>query len=410
MHKKLMFYVLLFVLGAVGCQQPDVSPTPTLALPAAPPTEVSAATSEAAATSTLPPTATIAAVAATFTPIPTSTLSAEPSLTPTVEVPVWLLEPEDFGDDRNRLTGELVADPEVLLRRPIAVKISNSPPSLVRPQSGLSQADIVFEHVTEGPITRFTAIIYSQIPEKMGPIRSARLIDVELPAMYDAALAYSGSSIGVSSKLFGSDFRPRILRSNEPGYYRTGEDKPFEHTLFGIPESFWESLDTMEENHAPEFSSQMAFSTEPPPGGAPASTLEIRFRQFGTVNWEYDEETNRYWRWADDEEHIDANTGEQINAANVVLVFAIHQLDMSICEHQVGNTCHAFSTEIQIWGEGDAVILRDGQQYEVTWKRENRSDMLTFWDDEGNMVPLGIGNTWFQVIPYHYTDPVTISE
>lgn len=407
MIKRLIFYATIFII-MVGCRQPAPTPTATPALPTAPTTESVSTNNTPAATSTLPATSTVAAVASTFTPIPTST---RPAATPTVEaLPVWLLTPEDFGDEYNRLTGELVADPEILLRRPIAVKISNSPPSLVRPQSGLGQADIVFEHVTEGPITRFTAIIYSQIPEKMGPIRSARLIDVEIPAMYDAALAYSGSSIGVSAKLFGSDFRPRILRSNEPGYYRTGEDKPFEHTLYGLPESFWESLDEMEENHVPEFTAQMAFSTEPPEGGESASAVEIRFRQFGTVDWEYDEETNRWWRWADDEEHIDANTGEQISAVNVVLVYAIHQLDMSICEHQVGNTCQAFSTEIQIWGQGDAVILRDGRQYEVTWKRENRSDMLTFWDEDDNQVPLGVGNTWFQIIPYHYTDPFTISD
>jgi hypothetical protein len=166
----------------------------------------------------------------------------------------------------------------------------------------------------------------------------------------------------------------------------------------------------MEENIPPEYSTFMTFSTEPPDGGESASAVEIRFRQFGTVDWVYDEEINRYWRSADDEPHIDANTDEQISAANVVLVYAIHQLDMSICEHQVGNTCQAFSTEIQIWGQGDAVILRDGQQYDVIWKRENRSDMLTLWDDDGNQVPLQIGNTWFQVIPYHYTDPLTISD
>jgi hypothetical protein len=407
MFKKLAIYCTLFLFTAVGCQQPDPTPTATLSPPTAAPTE---SISEPA---TIAPTVTLAEPTipsvATFTPVPTSTRPSDPTATATA-APVWLLSLEDFGDNRNPLTGELVENPAVLLRRPIAVKISNSPPSLVRPQSGLSQADIVFEHVTEGPITRFTAIIYSQMPEKMGPIRSARLIDVEIPAMYDAALAYSGSSIGVSAKLFGSDFRPRILRSNEPGYYRTGEDKPFEHTLYGIPESFWESLDTMGQNNPPAFTANMTFSSEPPTGGAPASALEIRFRQFGTVDWVYDSETNRYWRWADDEEHIDANTGEQISAANVVLVLAIHQLDMSICEHQVETTCHAFSTEIQIWGEGDAVILRDGRQYEVTWKRENRSDMLTFWDEDGNQVPLQIGNTWIQTIPYHYTDPFTISE
>ncbi|MEM7014129.1 MAG: DUF3048 domain-containing protein, partial [Verrucomicrobiota bacterium] len=100
------------------------------------------------------------------------------------------------------MTGE-ETDPARLQRRPLAVKISNSPPSFVRPQSGLNDADIVFEHITEGNLTRFTLIVYGDDPEKVGPIRSARLVDVELPAMYDAALVYSGASTGVSNKLLG---------------------------------------------------------------------------------------------------------------------------------------------------------------------------------------------------------------
>jgi hypothetical protein len=368
------------------------------------------ATGEASPTAAAPTNTTTPLPPPTFaltaTQIPAATATLAATATPT---PVSLSDAADFGPDRNPLTGELVEDPAVLQRRPLAVKISNSPAQYTRPQAGLSQADLVFEHATEGPITRFTAILYSQTPPDVGPIRSARLIDVELPAMYDAALAYSGSSIGVSSKLGGSDIRPRLLRSNEPGYYRTGEDKPWEHTLHGDPSSFWESLENKGENHAPTLSAYMAFSSEPPEGDQPASAVTVKYRDFTTVEWRFDPETSRYWRWVDGEPHTDANNDEQITAANVVIVFATHQLDMSICEFQQGDVCHAFSTEIQIWGQGDAIIIRDGRQYAATWRRENRSDMLTFYDDAGKAAPLQIGNTWFQVVPYHYTDPVTIT-
>jgi hypothetical protein len=397
-----------------GCSQEETESTPVVQATALPVVTESVPQNMPEPTTTTAPTITTKPPTATDTPVPTETAThtpkptSTPSPTPT-PTPVFLTTEEDFGGERNPLTGELVDDPAVLQRRPIAVKISNSPAEYVRPQSGLSQADIVFEHATEGPITRFTAIIYGQTPPDMGPIRSARLIDVELPAMYDAALAFSGSSIGVSEKLFGSDFRPRILRSYEPGYYRTGEDKPYEHTFYGNPASFWESLDERDQNFAPSYSSLMTFSSEPPEGGELAAAVNVRYRDFTSVDWVYDPENGRYWRWADGEEHIDANNGQQINAANVILIYAIHILDESICEHQSDGKCHAFSTEIQIFEQGPVLIIRDGRAYEGMWKRDGRNSMFTFHDEEDNPIPLQIGNSWVQVIPMHYFDPVTIS-
>ncbi len=392
-----------------GCNAQAATPTaalttavakaiPTATSPMMSSTPPATATRTAVPTPTSKPTATL-----TRTPRPTHTPS--PTATAT---PVRLFTESDFVN-RNPLTGELVDDPAVLQRRPIAIKISNSPPQYVRPQSGLSHADLVFEHPTEGPITRFTAIFYGRIPTAVGPIRSARLIDLEIPAMYDAALAYSGASIGVSHLLHNSDIRPRLIGSNESGYYRTGEDKPWEHTLYGDPEGFWQTLDERGENHSPSLATLMAFSVESPPDGRPASAININYLDWTTVDWEYDQETHRYWRWVDGEPHIDANTGAQLGTTNMVIVFANHQLDVTICEFQSDDACLAYSTEIQIWGRGPAIIFRDGLQYEVTWKREQRSHMLTFFDHENKPVPLQIGNTWFQIVPLHYVDPVTIT-
>ncbi|MCB8980496.1 MAG: DUF3048 domain-containing protein [Ardenticatenaceae bacterium] len=396
----------LFVLlnTAVACNRAEDQPLPTVvptiaAVTAAtePPTLIPTFTQE--------PTAEVEAVVPTATPFPTVT--AIPTSTPLPGI--VLAAPEDFGTDRNPLTGEIVADPANLLRRPLAIKVSNSPPQYARPQNGLSQADLVFEHVTEADITRFTAIFYSQTPPDIGPVRSARLIDKELPAMYDAALAMSGAHPVVSQRLHASDIGDRILRSHETGFYRTGEDKPWEHTLHADPAGLWQALTAHGENRPPQFTAWMTFSTLPPQGGQPATRVQVAYDTYTLVEWVYDPANGRYWRWADGEPSTDANNGEQISAANVILLTAIHEKDHSICMTHSNGVCSDWPIEIQIWGQGSAIILRDGKQYPVTWLRENRSDMFTFVDAEGNPLPLQIGNSWFQILPHYYENPVTIS-
>jgi hypothetical protein len=232
--------MLLMLITACGGQA-EVPPTAVAPLPTLENTAAAPPTTAPAATATLPPPPTIAA-AATNTPATTPEATG-----------LNLLTAEDFGTDRNPLTGELVDDPALLQRRPLAIKISNAPPSYVRPQAGLNSADWVFEHTSEGSITRFTLIVYGQDVDQVGPIRSARLIDVELPAMFDAALAFSGASAGVNERLNSSDFTERIVRISDPGYYRTGEDKPFEHTLYGRPAVFRQGLDALGIKHAAQF-------------------------------------------------------------------------------------------------------------------------------------------------------------
>ena len=388
---------------AVACNNAEERPLPTIA----PTLSAIAATDTPAIvpTFTQEPTAETVEIAETATPFPTVTVIPTSTPLPGIE----LTAPEDFGTNRNPLTGEIVAEPENLLRRPLAIKVSNSPPQYARPQNGLSQADLVFEHVTEADITRFTAIFYSQTPPDIGPVRSARLIDKELPAMYDAALAMSGAHPVVSQRLHGSDIGDRILRSHETGFYRTGEDKPWEHTLHADPAGLWQAIAAHDENRPPEFTSWMTFSTIPPQGGAPANRVQIAYDTYTLVEWVYNPANGRYARWADGEATIDANNGEQITAANVILLTAIHEKDHSICLTHSNGVCSDWPIEIQIWGQGDAIILRDGKQYPVTWLRENRSDMFTFVDADGNPVPLQIGNSWFQVLPHYYENPVTIS-
>lgn len=403
--KKRMVFCLLFLLTACGNPQSGSN------FEGPPATAVTNNSTSATQTAvSLTPDATLP-------PPPTFPPAASPSPVPTeagglpegIDGGIVLQDLADFGDSRNMLTGELVDDPAQLQQRPLAVKISNAPPNFVRPQAGLTAADIIFEHTAEGSITRFTAIFYDSSPQTIGPIRSARLIDVELPAMYDAALAYSGASAGVNERLNSSDFQTRLLSTANVGYYRSGEDKPFEHTLYGNAVGLRESLTAKGLNTPPTFTTHNIFSELPPEGGQPASTASINY-QWELVEWRYDAANGRYWRWADGQPILDANNGEQVSAANVIIIAPFHVEDPTICEEIANNTCRHLSVQIQLWGSGTGILLRDGRQYPVTWHREARTDSLTLSDGRGSPFPLQIGNIWVQLVPSWYTDPVIIQE
>ncbi|MCA9946202.1 MAG: DUF3048 domain-containing protein, partial [Anaerolineales bacterium] len=150
--------ILLFILATllVACGGEE-SPNPVSAAEATAPVEIAAEETAVSspATATLPPP-----VVPTVTLPPPAIVNNEPTPTamPTATAtpePVAIYSAADFGTDRNPLTGERMADPSVLERRPLAIKISNNPASYTRPQHGIGQADIVFEHVTETNITRF---------------------------------------------------------------------------------------------------------------------------------------------------------------------------------------------------------------------------------------------------------------
>lgn len=386
---------LVCVVWLIGCQAtPTISPTP---LPIEEPRELSSST----ATLPLSATATLplpVVVPATSTPLPSPTSIPEPS--PTIN---QLISPDQIPDHINPLTGEVV-DASVLARRPIAIKISNSS-AVVRPQAGLNDADLVFEHYAEGGITRFTAIFYSHDAPLVGPIRSGRLIDLEIPKMYDAAFAYSGSSGPVRLLIQDSIFFERVISPDfgHGGFWRDSTignpNKPGWETLYTNTETLRFILQERGQNSAPYLPSNLLFSEELPAGGTPANNVSFLYLA-SSVYWQYDAGTNRYYRWTDGETHLDANSNEQLNFRNVIAVGANH-VETLILEDEVAGG--HYSIEIQLWGEGPATIFRNGQRFEGHWQRTEPNQMITFYDLNGNMLPLSAGNSFIQLVPLGFT-------
>jgi hypothetical protein len=377
--------LLLAACAGEPTATPPPSPTPQVAIP---PTE---------------PLATSPTPIPTFTPAPEQLTLEAITPPPNVEPKPYedLIGPDDFPPDVNPLTGQTVGDPAALDRRPIAVKISNSPAQFVRPQSGLSSADLVYEHYAEGGVTRLTAVYYGQSIDTVGSVRSARLIDLEIPVMVQSAFAYSGSSAGVQAKIRAADFFDRVISPEqgfgEPYFFRVPrEGVPFEHTLFADLPAIWDWLAQKDLNTRPDLNG-LAFSQTEPIEGTSATRVSIGYvAAESQVEWIYTLGTRQYLRWQGGQPHTDALTGEQLSAANVVVISAHHQ-ETDILEDTVGDG--HFSIEIQIWGEGPATLFRDGLRIEGRWQRADPSNMLVFYDLNGAVLPLKPGNTWFQLVP-----------
>ncbi len=387
---------------------PTLSPTPTRTpIPTNTPTFTATftPTDTPTATDTFTPSATFTpsdTPTATFTPsdTPTATATFTPSDTPTATstpspTPIG---PISYPEGVSPLTGLPYPNAEAMGRRPIIVKISNWPP-VVRPQSGLSFADIVFEYEAEGGVTRFAAIFRNQSVDHVGSVRSGRLIDLELVTMFEALLAYSGSSDPIRQMILDAPWRWRAfsphLGDNCPPFCRfEREGLAFEHTLFVDLDGVWALADQRGVNTG-MLVRGLAFSEVVPDGGRPASQVYIDWWGETDATWQYNAADGLYYRWNSGVPHLDALTGEQLRANNVVVLAAPHVERPDLFEPESSSA----SLEIQLWGTGYAYVLRDGQIYQGYWQRPDREQggLQLTW---GNNVPIPLhpGTTWFEVV------------
>ncbi len=358
------------------------------------------AAQQASATPFGPPAATLTAIAQTSsTPAATATQTLTPTqtLTSTPIYPVAGLGPANFPAGVNPLTGLQVADASLLERRPIAVKVENLPRSH-RPQLGLSAADIIYEYYTEEGTTRFIALFYGQDSTAVGPIRSARFFDVNVVQMYKAAFVFGYADYRVMYRLRMSDFWYRLIvegPASAPALYRSSD------LLLVDTGQVKDILPNFGCDNNRQDLGGMFFQMQTPAGGTSASTVTVRYSGAIFNRWDYDLVAHKYLRSVDtdnafdpqDEQYApltDRNTGQQISADNVVIIFV-----------PIAYVVHTEETEMvdmSLVGTGSAYIFRDGQIYPVTWSRPSTTAVLTLTNPDGTLFPFRPGVTWFEIL------------
>lgn len=276
---------------------------------------------------------------------------------------------------------------------PYAVMIENL--YSVRPQSGLSQAAVVYETLAEGGSSRMLAVFDpSEIISEIMPVRSARPYFLEWVSEYSALFAHAGGSPKALTVIWeNSDINDLEALSRDAVYFWRDTTKGAPHNLVTSSEKMnfalrdKELLDKTTDFQSWTFKDG-ALLEERGEDGKTAS-FNISYGTTYKVDFTYVREQNNYLRFNADEPHIDKNTGEQIAVTNVI----VQLVEEPVLDGGKGRL------DIFVGGEGVAWIFRDGQVIEGIWKKASRTDRTLFYDLDGNEVELNRGNTWIHVIP-----------
>jgi hypothetical protein len=343
--------------------------------------------------------------AASPTPIETPTISAASTpastaaatLGPTPSFPPEGYGPSNFPSNVDPLTGLTVANPALLDRRPMVIKVSNLPRD-VRPQWGLSLADIVFEYYTEEGSTRFAAVFYGNDAEMVGPIRSGRFFDAHLVRGYKAIFAFGSAYVAEMERYLHSEFDDRLVIEGESTPLKRYDPSGYNYLVVNTADLSAYATSKGIQNGRQNLDG-MSFKLAAPAGRAGGqSGKQVIVRYSGSIynRWDYDPTTGKYLRFSDtlddfnvqNEQYAqltDRLTNQPIAFNNVVVLYVTHEL------YSPGIYDILFS------GSGDGYAFRDGQVYQVKWQR-NDTDVVSLTNPDGTPFPFKPGTTWFEVV------------
>ncbi len=321
---------------------------------------------------------TASPLAAPPSPVQSATASPTPSATP---VPTPTSTPTPTPAQRFPLTGEPVDDAR--LDQPVmAVKIDNNPAAF--PHTGLDRADVVYEEVVEGGLTRLVPLFHSDIPDEIGPIRSSRLVDIDLLSPYTPILVFAGGRPEVVSALAASDSIGMVSDTGAQPFSRDSS-RSAPHNLYFDGPAVYEIGKTRDE--VGPVSSSFEFG-DPPQGGSELERLDVAMTYWQTTGWSWDAEDGVYRRFTRGDPYTVTGDG-RVGAANVIVVLT------SVTQLRPGE--QYMHTELV--GEGDAVLLRDGRRYDIRWRKSGTDAHMEFVFADGTPVPMAVGQTWIHLAP-----------
>ncbi len=281
------------------------------------------------------------------------------------------------------LTGLPMADGVLALRPAIVVKVDNHPDA--RPQTGLNQADIVFEENVEA-LTRFALVFHSQGSDPVGPIRSGRTQDINLLSSLNGVLfVWSGGNKGVTAAVKSSNFvnmSPSVAGRGS-GFFRS-DDKKAPHNLYTNTSDIWTVGAGRGGTPLPQFS----YSTDPSSNSG-VDVVGVKLRMDGSMkaSWEWDADKRAFARRHDAKVHLDSN-GEQVTTENLLVITVEYKI----------SAANKKSPEAQTTGTGVAWVLQQGKITQGTWTRADEMDPWTLTDETGEPILLTPGRTFVELI------------
>jgi hypothetical protein len=288
------------------------------------------------------------------------------------------------------LTGQPTPGGTPVPQRPaLAVKIDNYPDA--RPQSGLDKADIVFEEPVEGGITRYAAVFQCQEAASVGPVRSARNIDIGILGQLGTPLEVHVG--GINPVLANIEASPIVnvdlmdygsIQNNPPGRYA-----PYD--TYSTTAQLWGTHPTMTTPPQPLFT----YSTKVP-AGTPVSTVNLDFSGTSDVTWKYNPAINAFQRFYNGTTPDMLADGVQNTAANVVVQYVQISLGPWLENSEGGLEVQA---DLYPNASGNAEVFRNGVAIPGTWRRSTLGSPTQFLNAAGSVIPMLPGQTWVELVP-----------
>lgn len=283
------------------------------------------------------------------------------------------------GDDGRGSPSEAPARPSEQQTSPVlAVKIDNA--RAARPQTGLDAADVVYAEQVEGGSSRLVALYATELPDSVGPVRSARESDLELMRQFEEPLlAYSGAQSKLKPLIEDAPLQ-EVTPGSDPDAFTRDPGRPAPHNLYLRPKQL---LDEPPGEDA--LTTGFRFG-RPPADGEPRNELTVRYpaARF-TFTWSG---SGDGWLVSMDGTPAVTTEGERLAPATVVVQYV--NVRSSEFRDFLGNTTPYTETV----GSGEATVLRDGRAYEANWKRPTATDGTTFTNDSGDPLNFARGQVW----------------
>jgi hypothetical protein len=278
-------------------------------------------------------------------------------------------------------------EPEPELPGVLLAMIDNHPNA--NPQSGLLDADIVYEMMAEGGITRYLAVFYSKKPELIGPIRSARYYFVQTAKAYNAPYAHVGGH-DTAFRMIDELKVPDVcsVRNSGSSFWRDRSRKMPHNTYTSADEL----LQVADRRKLPLTPLTPFPSGEAPDGGEAAERLELTYSESKSFTYKvvYEFVAGEYRRYINGKEHCDKATGQQLAAGCVVV--------LEVPQRSVVDSKGVLISEVELIGQGNALFCRDGQVFRGTWRKGKPQEHFSF-TYQGETMPLSEeGPIWIQVV------------
>lgn len=271
----------------------------------------------------------------------------------------------------------------------VAVVVENS--AFARPQSGLQHANVVYEALAEGGISRFLAIYLAGADDRpIGPVRSARHYFVQMAMEYGAPLAHVSAS-PQAYELLRSWGYPHLEETREGSAIWRTSDRAAPHNAYTSTAALRRVLERRGIEAGQGAGGLLARSVDAKATGDPVTEFTLDYTPWPyQVSYRYDQGRRSYVRWVDGDPHVDADTGEQIEVSAVVVLFVP---TWPIPRDTAGRL------DMQLTGEGSAVVFRDGHRVTARWRRASLQEPTTLVDDTGQPIQFDRSPVWVQYAP-----------